>query len=84
MLFDESCSKYYEDVPEVKGIIEKKVITMIPLILIINEKGAGINMLSVDGRADNVIFFGSDVSLLTWANDLFLYYWEQGKRLYPK
>ncbi len=83
MLFDESCRKYYENLPEVKGIIEKRVIAKIPLILIVNEKCAGINMLSIDGRADNAIFFGSDHALLRWANDLFLYYWEQGKRLYP-
>ena len=83
LLFDESCCKYYENVPDVKGIIEKRVIANIPLILIINEKCAGINMLSIDGRADNVIFFGRDPALLKWANDLFLYYWEQGKRVYP-
>jgi predicted transcriptional regulator len=83
LLFDESCSKYYEDVAEVKGIVEKRAIAKIPAILIINEKCAGINMFSVDGRADNAIFFGSDSTLLKWANDLFLYYWEQGKRFYP-
>lgn len=82
LLFDESCSKYYENVPEVKGMIEKRVIANIPLILIINEKSAGINMLSIDGRADNAIFFGGDPALLKWASDLFLFYWEQGKRLY--
>ena len=83
MLFDESCRKFYENLPEVKGIIEKRVIPRIPAILIINENCAGINMLSMDERADNAIFFGRDQALLKWANDLFVYYWEQGKRLYP-
>ncbi len=81
LLVDESCRRYYENMPDVKGIIEKRVIANIPLILIINEKSAGINMLSIDGRADNAVFFGRDPALLKWANDIFLYYWEQGKRL---
>ena len=84
ILFEESCRQYYENVPEVKGIIEKRVITNIPAILIINEKCAAINLLPIDERADNAILFGGDPALLRWANDLFIYYWEQGKHLYPK
>ena len=83
ILFDESCRKFYENLPEAKGVIEKKVIPRIPAILIINENCAGVNLLSVDERADNAIFFGRDPALLKWANDLFVYFWEQGKRLYP-
>jgi len=84
LMFDENCRKFYENVPEIEGVLEKRVVTKIPAILIINEKSAGINLLSVDGRADNVIFFGQNPALLKWANDLFTFYWEQGKRLYPK
>ncbi len=79
-LFDESCHKFYENMPDVRGVIEKRVIPSIPAILIINEKFAGINILSIDGRADNAIFYGNDPGILKWTNDLFLHYWAQGKR----
>ena len=84
LLFDESCSKFYENIPEIKDVFEKRVIPATPAILIISEKFAGINMLSIDGRGDNVVFYGKDPALLKWANDLFLHYWDQGKRCYPE
>jgi predicted transcriptional regulator len=83
LLFDESCRKFYENMPELKDVFEKRVIEDIPAILVINEKFAGINILSIDGRGDNAIFYGKDSKILKWANDLFIYYWEQGKRCYP-
>lgn len=83
LLFDESCRKFYENMPELKDVFEKRVIETIPAILVINEKFAGINILSIDGRDDNAIFYGKDPKILEWANDLFMYYWEQGKRYYP-
>ena len=82
LLFDANCSKFYENMPELKNVFEKRVILAIPAILIINEKSAGINILSIDGRSDNAIFYGKDPKILKWANDLFLYFWEQGKRCY--
>jgi predicted transcriptional regulator len=83
LLFDEIGRKYFESLPEMKGVFEKKVIPLIPVTLVMNEKIAGINLLSIDGRGDNAIFYGNDSKLLRWATDLFLYYWEQGKRCYP-
>jgi predicted transcriptional regulator len=82
LLFDETGRKYFESLPEMKGAFEKKVIPLIPATLVMNEKIAGINLLSIDGRGDNAIFYGNDPKLLRWATDLFLYYWEQGKRCY--
>ena len=79
-LFDESCQQILRKHARVKGVIEKRVIPAIPAILIINEKFAGINMLSIDGRADNAIFYGNNPGILKWTNDLFLHYWAQGKR----
>jgi predicted transcriptional regulator len=83
LIFDETKRKFFEKVPEIKGILEKRVIPVIPATLVLNEKFAGVNLLSVDGRADNAVFYGKDPAFLTWATDLFLYYWEQGKRIYP-
>ena len=71
LLFDETGRKYFESLPEMKGVFEKKVIPLIPATLVMNEKFAGINLLSIDGRADNAIFYGNDPKLLRWATDLF-------------
>jgi predicted transcriptional regulator len=83
LLFDETGRKYFENLPEMKGVFEKKVIPVIPVTLVMNENFAGINLLSIDGRGDSVTFYGNDPKLVGWANDLFCYYWERGKHLYP-
>jgi predicted transcriptional regulator len=82
LLFDENCRKFYENMPELKNVFEKRMILSIPAILIVNEKFADVNLLSIDGRGDNAVFYGSDPKILNWAKDLFLHYWEQGKRCY--
>ncbi len=83
LLFDEKARKHFDSLPEMKGMFEKKIIPVIPVTLVMNEKNAGINLLSIDGRGDNAIFYGDDPKLLRWATDLFTYYWEQGKRVLP-
>ena len=83
LMFDESSMQFFEKIPDVKGVFEKRVIPTIPAVLIMNEKYAGVSVLSIDGRSDNAVFYGSDPVFLRWAGDLFLYYWEQGKRIYP-
>ena len=72
-LFDERSRPFYENMIEVKGVFEKRVIQLIPAIILINEKSAAINILSIDGRADSAIFYGSDPKFLRWATDLFNY-----------
>ncbi len=69
--------------PEVKGVFEKRAIEKIPPMLI-SEKRAAVNLLSVDGRSDNVVFHGENPAFIQWASGLFAYCWEQGKRCYPK
>jgi predicted transcriptional regulator len=83
LLVDERSEPLFSHVPEIKGIIEKRVIPALPVVLVMSEKYAGINMPSVDGRTDSAIFYGKDPAFLKWASDLFLYYWEQGKSCHP-
>jgi predicted transcriptional regulator len=47
--------------------------------MLISEKSAAINLVSIDAREDNVLFYGTDPTFLRWAKDLFDYYWERGK-----
>jgi predicted transcriptional regulator len=82
LLFDENSRKFYDNIPE-KRNFEKRVVPTIPAIMLINEKMAGINILPTDKRGDSMVLYGSDPKLLKWANDVFLYFWEQGKRCFP-
>lgn len=81
-LFEERNLSYYQKIPETKGVVEKRVINQIPATLLISEKSAAINIMSIDGRSDTALFYGKDPSFLRWTKDLFNYYWEQGKHIY--
>ena len=82
LLFDEISRRFYDNIPE-KRNFEKRVVPTIPAIMLLNEKMAGINILPTDKRGDSMVLYGSDPKLLKWADDLFLYFWEQGKRCFP-
>jgi len=56
MLEERFCA-YSENILDVKGIFEKRVIQTIPAIMLISEKSAGINFASLNGRADSAIFY---------------------------
>ena len=78
-IFEESNIEFYQKIPETKGVLEKRVIDKIPAIMLINEKSAAINLMSIDSRGDAVSFHGKDPAFLGWAKDLFSFYWEKGK-----
>ena len=82
LLFDEISRRFYDNIPE-KRNFEKRVVPTIPAIMLLNEKMAGINILPTDKRGDSMVLYGSDPKILKWADDLFLYFWEQGKRCFP-
>ncbi len=60
--------------------IEARSLSEIPAIVVLTEKRAGICFRQVGGRVDYAGFFGKDPTFLNWVKDLFLYYWEKGKR----
>lgn len=59
---------------EVRGLPD------VPAIMAVTEKEAAVCFRLVDGRMDYAGFFGNDSTSLNWVKDLFLYYWEKGKR----
>jgi predicted transcriptional regulator len=59
---------------EVKGISE------VPAIVVLTEKEGAVCFHQLEGRVDYAGFFGKDPTFLNWVKDLFLYYWEKGKR----
>ena len=83
VLFDEASKEYYQEYIENK-CFEKRVIPTIPAVMVISEKYATINLLPLDNRQDMKTLYGQDPKILKWASDLFLYYWEQGKRCFTE
>jgi len=82
VLFPENLRPLYKDVREVPDIVEKRMLPSVPVNMLCTEKAAGVSLLSIDGRPDNALFFGRDEAFRKWADDLFLYYWDKGKRCY--
>ena len=60
--------------PEVRGLAD------IPAIIALTEKEAVICFRFIGGRTDYAGFSGKDLLFLNWVKDLFLYYWDKGKR----
>jgi len=60
--------------------LENRTLSDIPAVIALTEKGAAVCFHLVGGRADYAGFFGSDPLFLNWVKDLFLYYWDKGKR----
>ncbi len=61
--------------------MEMRGLTDIPFIIAVTEKEALTCFRSIEGRMDYAAFHGKDPIFHTWAKDLFLYYWEKGKRI---
>jgi predicted transcriptional regulator len=79
LIVDEANTKFFENTPRIKGF-EKRVVPVVPAIMLISDKAAGINLPSLDNRGDSAVFYGTDQRVLRWASDLFLYFWQQGKQ----
>jgi predicted transcriptional regulator len=59
---------------ELRGLPE------LPAIIVLTEKEAGVCFRQIGGRIDYAGFFGSEPTFYCWVKDLFLYYWDKGKR----
>jgi predicted transcriptional regulator len=66
--------------PEMARAIEWRSIEDISVNFVMTEKEAGISFCLIGGRADYVGFVGKDPVFLNWVKDLFLHYWDKGKR----
>jgi predicted transcriptional regulator len=52
----------------------------IPALILFTDKEAAICFRFIGGRMDYAGFVGKDPTFLNWVKDLFLYYWDKGKR----
>ncbi|HVP93771.1 MAG TPA: transcriptional regulator FilR1 domain-containing protein [Methanoregulaceae archaeon] len=62
--------------------MEFRSIDRFPVSLLMTEKGAFVSFHQINGRTDHAGFVGEDPIFHNWVRDLFLYYWEQGRRIY--
>jgi len=62
--------------------VERKLLPVVPVIMIISEKEASVSFPRLDGNVDFPSFFGTDQTFLNWATDLYLFYWKQAKFWY--
>jgi predicted transcriptional regulator len=51
------------------------------VVIALTEKAAGVCFRQIGGRMDYAGFFSSDPLFHNWVRDLFLYYWDKGKRM---
>jgi len=79
-LFPESFLPPHAIPPAKLPNLENRTLSDVPATIALTEKGAVICFYLVGGRTDYAGFYGSDSTFLNWVKDLFLYYWEKGKR----
>jgi predicted transcriptional regulator len=60
--------------------LENRTLVDVPVIMAITEKEATLSFRFIEGRIDYASFSGTDPMFLNWIKDLFLYYWDKGKR----
>ncbi len=58
-----------------------RCLSELPALVVLTEKEGSVCFRQVGGRMDYAGFFGNDSLFLNWVKDLFLYYWEKGKRV---
>jgi len=66
--------------PAMARNLEVRCLSDLPVLVVLTEKEGGVCFSQVGGRIDYAGFFGNDPAFLNWVKDLFLYYWEKGKR----
>jgi predicted transcriptional regulator len=77
-IFCENVREVKANLPSGKNV-ERKLLQVVPVIMIISEKEAAVSFPRIDGNVDFPSFFGSDSAFLKWVNDFYLHYWEQAK-----
>ena len=81
MLISEERLPSGANVPEMPKNVELRGLSALPAVVVLTEKMAGICFRQVGGRVDYAGFFGKDPVFHNWVKDLFLYYWDEGKRM---
>jgi len=81
-IFPESDLSVYKTYSEKWRNLEGRglAVSDMPATILLTEKEAVLCLRFIGGRMDFAGFFGNDPMFLNWVKDLFLYYWDKGKR----
>lgn len=66
--------------PDLPRAIEARGLIVLPATITVSEKETFVGLNHLDGRADFAGFIGKDQDSINWAKDLFLHYWDKGRR----
>jgi len=80
MLLPEGRLPAVENTAKAPRNVEIKRLSECPATIALTEKAAGVTFRRTGGKMDYSGFFGDDQVFHNWVRDLFLYYWERGKR----
>lgn len=61
--------------------METRVLNDCPVMIALTERDAVLAFRRVGGKVDYAAFVGNDPVFHDWIRDVFLYYWELGKRI---
>ncbi|MGA2522624.1 MAG: hypothetical protein ABSF65_00565 [Candidatus Bathyarchaeia archaeon] len=66
--------------PVAQRNVELRGLSDLPGVVALTEKYAGVCLRQIDGKMDYSGFYGTNSDFHNFVKDLFLYYWEKGKR----
>jgi predicted transcriptional regulator len=61
--------------------VQIRSLSELPALVFLTEKFAAICFLQIGGKVDYAGFLGDDPTFINWVKELFMYYWEKGKRI---
>jgi predicted transcriptional regulator len=66
--------------PDLPKNVEMRSLHELPAVIAVTEKAASVCFRQIAGRMDYAGFGGGDSQFHDWVRDMFLYYWDKGKR----
>ena len=66
---------------DIPSNVEIRSLPEVPVVIVLTEKMADVCFCSMNGRVDYAGFSGADPVFHDWVRDLYLFYWDKGKRV---
>jgi predicted transcriptional regulator len=80
-LLPENRFPFDKSVSESPKNVQTRSLSELPAVVACTEKFATICFLLIGGKVDYAGFSGDDPTFVNWVRELFMYYWEKGKRI---
>lgn len=80
-LLPENRFPFDKSLSEAPKNVQTRTFSELPATVACTEKFAAICFLQIGGKVDYAGFSGDDPTFVNWVKELFMYYWEKGKRI---